>query len=144
MRNAGAAWLAGCGGVALRERVLAAVRACNTSSCNFDGGDCANATSATMGSGWSSGSSGGSWGAGSSWGAALDYCAPGCPDSWIGDKYCDKPCQVPRSSSPSASPPIDGCPGKLGRGQLAVVAGGCVCVRVRVRACRGSPVVVSC
>lgn len=70
-------------------------RACNTSSCNFDGGDCANATSATMGSGWNAGSSGGSWGAGSSWGAALDYCAPGCPDSWIGDKYCDKPCQVP-------------------------------------------------
>lgn len=65
--------------------------ACNVSSCDWDGGDCANQTSTT------SSSTTHPW-----WGQANTnnrgsptehYCVPGCPDSWIGDKYCDRACR---------------------------------------------------
>lgn len=65
--------------------------ACNVSSCDWDGGDCANQTSTT------SSSTAHPW-----WGQANTnnrgsptehYCVPGCPDSWIGDKYCDRACR---------------------------------------------------
>jgi UDP-N-acetylglucosamine-lysosomal-enzyme len=65
--------------------------ACNVSSCDWDGGDCANQTST------SSSTTTHPW-----WGQANTnnrgsptehYCVPGCPDSWIGDKYCDRACR---------------------------------------------------
>eukprot|EP01087_Luapelamoeba_hula_P016073 TRINITY_DN4908_c0_g2_i3.p1 TRINITY_DN4908_c0_g2~~TRINITY_DN4908_c0_g2_i3.p1 ORF type:complete len:1115 (-),score=138.63 TRINITY_DN4908_c0_g2_i3:111-3455(-) len=63
-------------------------QACNVSACNFDGGDCRNATNTRAGSGgW------GGWGSGGGTGTTTDYCAWGCPDSWVGDRYCDRPCQ---------------------------------------------------
>lgn len=76
--------------------------ACNVSSCEWDGGDCKNASRPSYGgysppSGsenrwWNSFSSSSS--SSSSWTDRLSrYCTPGCPDSWIGDKYCDRACE---------------------------------------------------
>lgn len=33
-------------------------------------------------------------GAAGNFGNAAQYCARGCPSSWIGDKYCDRACKV--------------------------------------------------
>ncbi|KNC48218.1 N-acetylglucosamine-1-phosphotransferase subunit beta [Thecamonas trahens ATCC 50062] len=64
--------------------------ACNVSACDWDGMDCVNVTSTSRYSSWWSGSS---WSSSSSSAARYSsYCAPGCPDSWIGDRYCDKAC----------------------------------------------------
>mmetsp|Transcript_29765 Transcript_29765/g.41873 ORF Transcript_29765/g.41873 Transcript_29765/m.41873 type:complete len:1134 (-) Transcript_29765:66-3467(-) len=62
---------------------------CNVSDCDWDGGDCLNATATQSGSWWSgrSGNTGRQ-------NANTNYCAVGCPDSWIGDKYCDRNCKV--------------------------------------------------
>jgi len=61
---------------------------CNVTECGFDGGDCANVTTPAW---WNTGVGGvggaannGNWGY---FGNALEYCAVGCPDSWIGDRY---------------------------------------------------------
>mmetsp|Transcript_26095 Transcript_26095/g.65591 ORF Transcript_26095/g.65591 Transcript_26095/m.65591 type:complete len:1122 (+) Transcript_26095:89-3454(+) len=56
--------------------------ACNTTSCGFDGGDCANQPAASQNSWWSDPNT-----------ETQPYCARGCPDSWVGDKYCDRSCQ---------------------------------------------------
>ena len=63
--------------------------ACNVSACNFDGGDCRpgsqaagrlvhNVINAAPGAA----------------NFALNYCNPGCSQSWVGDKYCDPACNV--------------------------------------------------
>eukprot|EP00698_Gefionella_okellyi_P022212 TRINITY_DN7324_c0_g1_i1.p1 TRINITY_DN7324_c0_g1~~TRINITY_DN7324_c0_g1_i1.p1 ORF type:complete len:1088 (+),score=214.86 TRINITY_DN7324_c0_g1_i1:124-3387(+) len=72
-------------------------RACNTSSCDWDGGDCLNATSDSRYSRWSSSGNSGSQDSSSSWwkNRGSQYCAPGCPDAWIGDRYCDRACKFP-------------------------------------------------
>eukprot|EP01090_Pellita_catalonica_P003392 TRINITY_DN1305_c0_g1_i1.p1 TRINITY_DN1305_c0_g1~~TRINITY_DN1305_c0_g1_i1.p1 ORF type:complete len:1052 (-),score=178.20 TRINITY_DN1305_c0_g1_i1:110-3265(-) len=57
-------------------------QACNVSECNWDGIDCINATNTRFGIGGT--------------GTATNtngYCSVGCPDSWIGDKYCDNSCK---------------------------------------------------
>jgi UDP-N-acetylglucosamine-lysosomal-enzyme len=59
---------------------------CNNTLCDFDGGDCLNATANTRGGNWW-------WNNNQSGGKFDKYCAPGCPDSWIGDKYCDRACR---------------------------------------------------
>lgn len=70
--------------------------ACNVSACDFDAHDCDNYT------GPASGGSGSRW-----WNTGgntnyqqndmssryKNYCAKGCPDTWIGDKYCDRMCK---------------------------------------------------
>uniref|UniRef100_A0A6B2KXE3 EF-hand domain-containing protein n=1 Tax=Arcella intermedia TaxID=1963864 RepID=A0A6B2KXE3_9EUKA len=62
--------------------------ACNNTECDYDSGDCLNSVSMRNdNSNW--------WWANS---ANKDtpndnYCAKGCPDTWIGDKYCDRSCR---------------------------------------------------
>lgn len=61
---------------------------CNVAECDFDGGDC-------IGRDTTSGSYG-TWQATQpdSGGMPMttDYCSASCPDSWIGDRYCDRSC----------------------------------------------------
>jgi Stealth protein CR2, conserved region 2/LNR domain/Stealth protein CR1, conserved region 1 len=65
-------------------------QACNVSECDWDYPDCVNASSSS-----SSFSYGGyDYGYSSSRDSVSGYCASGCPDSWIGDKYCDRSCDV--------------------------------------------------
>jgi hypothetical protein len=62
-------------------------KACNVSSCNFDFPDCIN--------GSASNSRGSRYGNANP-GAAIKnsiFCAPGCPQSWLGDKVCDLKCK---------------------------------------------------
>ena len=61
--------------------------ACNTTDCERDGGDC-NVTKSRGGFA--------RWGF-SGYHFTQDtgnYCAPGCPDSWLGDRYCDSSCFI--------------------------------------------------
>lgn len=59
---------------------------CNNTLCDFDGGDCLNGTASSRGGNW--------WYNSNSGNSRFDkYCGPGCPDSWIGDKYCDRACR---------------------------------------------------
>eukprot|EP00047_Mylnosiga_fluctuans_P003985 m.232102 g.232102 ORF g.232102 m.232102 type:complete len:1323 (+) comp12300_c0_seq1:20-3988(+) len=61
--------------------------ACNTTACDYDGGDClGKANTRETYHGWSS----------SSYTATSQYCNQGCADSWMGDKYCDRACDVPQ------------------------------------------------
>ncbi|KJE88467.1 N-acetylglucosamine-1-phosphate transferase [Capsaspora owczarzaki ATCC 30864] len=60
--------------------------ACNVSSCDWDNGDCTNVTTAQN-------SRFGSWTGSTTSASATTFCAPGCPDTWIGDRYCDNPCK---------------------------------------------------
>jgi hypothetical protein len=71
--------------------------ACNVSECDWDNGDCENVT---LTSPILSGVGTQQWWWGqpqqstTSQQSPLDrYCVPGCPDSWIGDKYCDRACR---------------------------------------------------
>ncbi|XP_071956276.1 N-acetylglucosamine-1-phosphotransferase subunits alpha/beta-like [Antedon mediterranea] len=61
-------------------------KACNTSECDWDGGDCKGVHA----------SAGGHFGGGAG-GAALEqmYCNTGCANGWIADKYCDQSCNIP-------------------------------------------------
>eukprot|EP01127_Copromyxa_protea_P003779 TRINITY_DN1356_c0_g3_i1.p1 TRINITY_DN1356_c0_g3~~TRINITY_DN1356_c0_g3_i1.p1 ORF type:complete len:957 (-),score=219.28 TRINITY_DN1356_c0_g3_i1:368-3238(-) len=63
--------------------------ACNTTSCDFDGGDCIG-PNVTFGGGWG-GSYWGNYG-NNNRGSATSYCSASCPDPWLGDKYCDRGC----------------------------------------------------
>jgi len=68
--------------------------ACNTTSCGFDGGDCigpnVRTTSSSSSNSWASPYSSNAWSSPS--GSASQYCSPSCPTSWIGDRFCDNPC----------------------------------------------------
>lgn len=56
--------------------------ACNTTTCQFDGGDCTNSTIRTRHSGLPGSS-------------ANAPCMPGCPSTWVADRMCDTRCNVP-------------------------------------------------
>jgi hypothetical protein len=60
-------------------------KACNVSACDYDGGDCLGAArDATPAyNSWNSARTSGS-----------GICATGCSDPWLGDKFCDKACNV--------------------------------------------------
>jgi len=63
--------------------------ACCNAACSWDGGDCANTTQAE--------SAVRSWDERRPKSSALasKYCTTGCPNSWVGDKVCDRSCKVP-------------------------------------------------
>ncbi|KAL5473979.1 hypothetical protein EMCRGX_G028549 [Ephydatia muelleri] len=64
-------------------------QACNNSACDWDGGDCTNATKP----GWTGNfQRGGAQSASST----LDHCSAGCLNAWLGDRYCDQACRVPQ------------------------------------------------
>ncbi|KYQ88805.1 putative glycophosphotransferase [Tieghemostelium lacteum] len=83
--------------------------ACNVSTCDFDGNDCNNSTGQVKTRWWSRGNSfqpGGATtntnggGAGGGGGAGVFnndkqkiYCSRGCPETWVGDKHCDRMCK---------------------------------------------------
>ncbi|XP_065174532.1 N-acetylglucosamine-1-phosphotransferase subunits alpha/beta-like isoform X2 [Sycon ciliatum] len=58
-------------------------RACNSSQCDFDGGDCLKTAKHSTGRFSFSSSE-----------AALVRCSGSCRDSWLGDRYCDSACNV--------------------------------------------------
>ncbi|EDV28564.1 uncharacterized protein TRIADDRAFT_51611 [Trichoplax adhaerens] len=64
-------------------------KACNTSSCDWDGGDCLGGTEAGQATLHGIGQN-----AGLHQPAIISYCNLGCADSWVGDKYCDQSCDV--------------------------------------------------
>eukprot|EP00762_Andalucia_godoyi_P002468 ANDGO_02653.mRNA.1 Exopolysaccharide phosphotransferase SCO2594 len=72
-------------------------RACNVSACDFDAGDCLK-PGAVASSGLSNGTGSSStfW---NSWSSSTvsdrqkRQCAPGCPDTWLNDKFCDSACK---------------------------------------------------
>ncbi|KAG2383222.1 hypothetical protein C9374_004559 [Naegleria lovaniensis] len=77
---------------------------CNVTQCDFDGGDCIG-NNVRMSYGSSSfGNSWNNWNTGSTgqlpnWMSSSksnyhNYCAASCPDTWIGDRFCDRPCNV--------------------------------------------------
>lgn len=58
--------------------------ACNVSSCDWDGGDCINATRpGPVGSR--------TW---NTYRRSSDYCSSGCLSTWVGDRYCDNACNI--------------------------------------------------
>ena len=62
--------------------------ACNNAACTWDGGDCANSTLAeTAVRSWDERRP-------KSSALASKYCSTGCPNSWVGDKVCDRSCKV--------------------------------------------------
>ena len=96
--------------------------ACNNTACDFDGGDCLNRTATNSSSGHTSYTSTTtdpeprrpstrmgsrlttharapcslSVATGSYQSSYTSrYCSAGCPDTWIGDRYCDRACNVP-------------------------------------------------
>jgi hypothetical protein len=70
---------------------------CNVADCGFDYPDCVNQTA---GGGGGGGGGGGWWNANNAnrWSSFSTSnrpsCVAGCPDGWIGDKYCDAQCNV--------------------------------------------------
>ena len=62
-------------------------RACNVSDCDFDGGDCRNASNSAAAGNLNP------YGRDSD--GPTPYCARGCPDNWLGDRFCDRNCNVP-------------------------------------------------
>eukprot|EP00053_Salpingoeca_punica_P018525 m.182084 g.182084 ORF g.182084 m.182084 type:complete len:1404 (-) comp17455_c0_seq3:254-4465(-) len=65
--------------------------ACNTTNCDFDGGDCLNRTGPGAAAGFQGGGGGGHGFFSNNFG---DYCNQGCSDTWMGDKYCDRACDT--------------------------------------------------
>ena len=65
--------------------------ACNTTDCEYDGGDCVGKDAKMRGgySAWQGHSN-----SGGGRGPAPKQCATGCSDNWLGDKYCDRACNV--------------------------------------------------
>jgi hypothetical protein len=61
--------------------------ACNTTSCDYDARDCVgvNVTTSRYGNWYNNQARTGDAGA---------FCALGCPDTWIGDRYCDRACNL--------------------------------------------------
>lgn len=71
---------------------------CNVADCGFDYPDCVNQTAGGGGGGGGAGG-GGWWNSNnanrwSSFTSNRPSCVTGCPDGWIGDKYCDAQCNV--------------------------------------------------
>lgn len=61
--------------------------ACNVSACGWDNGDCENVTT-PLGTGWN-------WNNQNAPSEISPHCSPGCLDTWIGDRYCDRTCRNP-------------------------------------------------
>lgn len=61
-------------------------KACNVSECDWDGGDCIGIKRKTQWNyqGWQSQHSS----------YRIQFCSPGCADTWVGDRYCDVACNV--------------------------------------------------
>lgn len=61
-------------------------KACNVSSCDYDGGDCIGVKQNTRYAyqSWHNQQSR----------FRLDFCNTGCADTWVGDRYCDTACNV--------------------------------------------------
>lgn len=61
-------------------------KACNVSECDWDGGDCIGVKPKTQWNyqGWQSQQST----------HRMQFCSPGCADTWVGDRYCDVACNV--------------------------------------------------
>jgi len=68
-------------------------QACNVSDCDYDGEDCKNATSTTGSQSWNGGNNRYNNNNNNN-NKDSKYCSAGCPDSWIGDKYCDRACKT--------------------------------------------------
>ncbi|GAM17280.1 hypothetical protein SAMD00019534_004550 [Acytostelium subglobosum LB1] len=69
--------------------------ACNTTMCDFDGGDCDNSTGQVKSRYWRGGtttSTTSNTGT-SNHKTSGSICSRGCPDSWVGDKHCDRMCK---------------------------------------------------
>lgn len=79
MVNCGELWCCG----------VCAYQACNTSSCAWDGGDCANGTKAVTGYKYAA--------ATPTVPLTAGYCATGCPPAWLGDMVRLRPPRVPMS-----------------------------------------------
>ncbi|XP_070534877.1 N-acetylglucosamine-1-phosphotransferase subunits alpha/beta-like isoform X2 [Ptychodera flava] len=56
-------------------------KACNTSECEWDGGDCDGISADHAGGGWAADTS-------------SMYCNSGCANGWVADRYCDQSCNV--------------------------------------------------
>eukprot|EP01103_Thecamoeba_quadrilineata_P002665 TRINITY_DN1257_c0_g1_i1.p1 TRINITY_DN1257_c0_g1~~TRINITY_DN1257_c0_g1_i1.p1 ORF type:complete len:1024 (-),score=211.29 TRINITY_DN1257_c0_g1_i1:198-3269(-) len=67
---------------------------CNTTLCGYDEGDCLNANYTSRTRGWSGSRTTTPSSFQSSRQAQAHYCQRTCPDSWIGDKYCDNTCKT--------------------------------------------------
>ena len=61
-------------------------KACNVSECDWDGGDCIGVKAKTQWNyqGWQ----------GQMSNYRVQFCSPGCADTWVGDRYCDVACNV--------------------------------------------------
>ena len=61
-------------------------KACNVSECDWDGGDCIGVKRKAQWNyqGWQSQHTG----------YRIQFCSPGCADTWVGDRYCDVACNV--------------------------------------------------
>ena len=71
---------------------------CNVSGCNFDGGDCLGKKGKGSDYSWqrNNGYEGYPYQSdGAAYGYQQNQCNTGCPDNWIGDKFCDQSCNVP-------------------------------------------------
>jgi hypothetical protein len=75
--------------------------ACNATRCGWDGGDClGNATKSRGSSAYGSYRAGGgaattTTSTASAAAVPEAQCAPGCPDTWLGDRMCDNKCAAP-------------------------------------------------
>ncbi|KAK5580536.1 hypothetical protein RB653_000556 [Dictyostelium firmibasis] len=75
--------------------------ACNVFNCEFDAGDCDNSTGTVKTRWWNrNGANGGNTNTGTLNSGGItsndrlkSYCSRGCPDSWVGDKHCDRMCK---------------------------------------------------
>ncbi|XP_074660402.1 N-acetylglucosamine-1-phosphotransferase subunits alpha/beta-like [Tubulanus polymorphus] len=67
-------------------------KSCNTSDCDWDGGDCLGNKPGTGLIGQHIGAGG----FGQNWAHAAQkmYCTSGCANNWLADKYCDQACNV--------------------------------------------------
>ena len=61
-------------------------KACNVSECDWDGGDCIGVKRKTQWNyhGWQNQHAS----------YRIQFCSPGCADTWVGDRYCDVACNV--------------------------------------------------
>jgi UDP-N-acetylglucosamine-lysosomal-enzyme len=92
--------------------------ACNTTDCEYDGGDCLGKDAQMRGgyNSWHQNNAGGTGtGTGTNRGP-IQHCAPGCADNWLGDKYCDRACNVLECGFDAGDCGVDRV--RLGAGQL--------------------------